>query len=93
MSTPLTEADIERIVAERVSGLVRDYETKLADAEARVTDAIAAAAAATVAAPVTHAIPFNAGGAGTDVHSTWGQYYQELANRGELTDEHVQATR
>jgi len=92
MSEPTVSlSDVERIIAERLSGIIKDNDDKIAAVVKEYEDKLAAAVASAV--PVTHSVPFNAGGPGTDIAGSWSQYHQELANSGQLTPEHLESVR
>lgn len=75
------DAKVEALVKAKLSEVEQKYASRITELES----ALSASRAVTTAARV----PANAGGVGTDIAPTWGQYLQELANAGKLTVEHL----
>lgn len=90
VNEPLTAEDIQRIIDERVAGVQASYDKKIAALEKRHAESLAAARGQ---AAVTHHVPTHAGGPGNEITPIWSQYHQELAARGELTDDHLRHVR
>jgi hypothetical protein len=79
------DARIDAMVSARLSA----SEAKHAAAIKVLSDQLKAAQRGT---PIT-SVPFNAGGVGEEIAETWSQYHQELANRGELTEDQLHLVR
>lgn len=78
------EARIQAIIEARLSESEKKHQAQI--------DALQAQLAQARGRPGESVIPFNSGGQGTEVAQTWSAYHQELANRGELTDAHLDVT-
>jgi hypothetical protein len=85
-----TMEDVQRMLDERVRQVESAADAKLKALEARYQSEIAAARGAR---PVDHLVTANGGGVGTEIHDTWCQWYQDLANKGQITDEIVRASK
>jgi hypothetical protein len=83
------ESRLSSLIDQRVQKIQSQYDKKIAALENRYQQQLKAARGVP---PVDHYVPEHAGGAGTDLHPSWGQYYQELSARGELTDAHIRAS-
>lgn len=77
------------MVSERMKGIESQYDAKIKALEARYIQQLKAARGVP---PVDHHVPQDAGGIGTEIHANWGQYYQELARDGKLTEAHIRAS-
>jgi hypothetical protein len=73
-----SQADIQAIVDERLSQQKEAHDAEVSSLRAEVQSMRDAARG-----PGGDVIPANGGGIGTERADTWGQYDQDLANRGE----------
>jgi hypothetical protein len=78
------QTQIDRMIAERVQGL----QGVIDQLKKRAEEAEKALRQARHPGPNT-AIPLHGAGPGTANLQTWGQYYQDLAAKGELTAAHI----
>jgi hypothetical protein len=88
-----SEGDIDlRIAAAveaRMAGIASAYDRKIKAIEKRYEESLKSARGIR---KVDHQVPTNAGGPANEIHQTWSQYHQELANAGLLTDAHLAIT-
>ena len=76
---PSLEAQVEALVAARLTDVEAKYADRVAKLEAQLE-------AANARGPI-HLIAEHAGGPGYDLADTWSMWHQELARKGELTPE------
>jgi hypothetical protein len=76
------EDRLSAMMEARIQKIQTDYDRKIRALEARQNAALKSARGIRA---VDHLVPTHAGGPDNEIHETWGQYYQELAMRGELT--------
>lgn len=90
-ATPTQDFE-DRLTAQmeaRIQKIQSDYDRKIKALESRQNAALKSARGIRA---VDHLVPTNAGGEANEIHETWSQYHQELANAGLLTDAHRDLT-
>jgi hypothetical protein len=89
LNADATGGDLERRLQEMVEARLSQVEAKYQKQVAQLSEALKNAQRG---APAT-SVPFNAGGVGTEVAQVWGQYHQDLANKGELPEDMLHLVR
>lgn len=81
------DARVKAVLAASLADMERKHAEEMAALRAETNQQIAAARAS--AAGPGHLVPEHAGGPGTNIVASWGQWLQDLSVKGELTTAHL----
>lgn len=81
---------IQAMIDARVNQVQSDYDKKIAALEERHAAELKAARGAPA---VNTLVPTHAGGPGHEITEVWSQWHQQLANAGQLTEDHLRHVR